>query len=148
MDFLQQDSYQNSPYGYQDIQQQDQQAQQNRYRPVTEQNPQFLQWLFDFRDKVVTPLKHEWRGEEFDDDNKVWNAGATNYPIMNEKGIKWCISYIESYINPSSLAPINTAKILLSISKATLSISNFLNSNSVCLAESELIITFTLDLIK
>lgn len=83
------------------------------------QDPNFMKWLFDFRDKVVGPLKYIWRGWEYDEDRKVWflpyvmttdgkkwinpatgRPQPKNKPIMNEKGITWAISLIESYINP------------------------------------------------
>ena len=76
-------------------------SQQQRTVPITDSNPEFLQWLFGFRDEVVTPLKHIWKGEELDN-NGQWqpNKNDDSLIIMNNRGITWCISLIESYINP------------------------------------------------
>lgn len=63
------------------------------------QNPQFLQWLFNFKKQVTTPLRNLWRGMEEDEFGK-WHLSASRLRVMNENGVTWCISLIESYINP------------------------------------------------
>ena len=78
----------NNPYSY--LQEQAQ---------FTNQDQGFLKWLFDFRKEAIEPLRHVWRGEEFDFDNRRWIH--TDNPIMNDKGISWGISLIESYMSPS-----------------------------------------------
>lgn len=87
------------------------------------QNGDFMRWLFSFRKEVVEPLKWSWRGYEYDSQKRTWiqrkvrvidkETGKylldsngrevlvpVNKPLMNEKGIVWAISLIESYINP------------------------------------------------
>lgn len=61
----------------------------------------FLQWLFDFRKEAIAPLRHVWRGEEYDFNSKTWVPSSANLRIMNEIGITWAISQIESYMNPA-----------------------------------------------
>lgn len=63
--------------------------------PISEAKPDFTKWLFSFREQVTSPLKHIWRGEELI--NGVWTEGLD--PLMNDKGIRWCISLIDSYLN-------------------------------------------------
>lgn len=63
--------------------------------PIAEAKPDFTKWLFSFREQVVNPLRHIWKGEELIDG--VWVK--VGEPIMNDKGIRWCISLIESYLN-------------------------------------------------
>lgn len=77
-----------------------QQQQQGYYptqqtAPISEAKPDFTRWLFSFREQVITPLKHIWKGEDLH--NGVWQPASE--PMMNDKGIRWCISLIESYLN-------------------------------------------------
>jgi len=65
------------------------------------QDESFLQWLFNFRKEAIVPLRNVWRGKEYDFDNHVWIESPINYQIMNEKGITWAISLIESYMSPA-----------------------------------------------
>jgi hypothetical protein len=87
----------NEEYYYQPQQQQ----QMPRYygdqatAPISEAKPDFTKWLFSFREQVITPLKHIWKGEDLV--NGVWQPASN--PMMNDKGIRWCISLIESYLN-------------------------------------------------
>jgi hypothetical protein len=67
------------------------------------QDQGFLKWLFDFRREAVIPLRHTWRGEEFDFDRNKWIKSPHQVMIMNEEGISWCMSLIESYMNPAFL---------------------------------------------
>jgi hypothetical protein len=64
------------------------------------QDQVFMKWLFSFRKEVVDPLGKTWRGYEFDHEKQLWVYNKDSVKIMNEKGISWCISLIESYINP------------------------------------------------
>ena len=64
------------------------------------QDQVFMKWLFSFRKEVVDPLGKLWRGYEFDHERQQWVFNKESVRIMNEKGISWCISLIESYINP------------------------------------------------
>jgi len=93
-----QDDY--SPYqDYGDYQQYPPQLGPQDMMPYPNQSAQFLQWLFNFKKEVVTPLRHLWRGHEQDETGN-WVKGSTRKPLMNEEGITWGISLIESYINP------------------------------------------------
>ena len=67
--------------------------------PVSK-NKDFMQWLFNFKEEVVGPLIHIWRGEEEVDPGN-WQKPDTDEPlvIMNERGITWCSSFISSFIN-------------------------------------------------
>jgi len=60
----------------------------------------FMQWLFNFKEEVVGPLIHIWRGEE-ETDIGIWKQPKGDNPlvIMNERGIIWCSSFISSFIN-------------------------------------------------
>lgn len=60
----------------------------------------FMKWLFSFRKEVTEPLSKVWRGYEYDHSTQEWIKNEAGVKIMNEKGISWCISLIESYINP------------------------------------------------
>lgn len=60
----------------------------------------FMRWLFSFRKEVVEPLSYVWRGYEYDHNKGDWVKNKECKPIMNEIGINWCISLIDSYINP------------------------------------------------
>jgi hypothetical protein len=113
----QQPQYQYAPQGF-----------DPRYgQPVyPNQDTGFLQWLFSFRKEAIMPLRYVWRGYEFDFQQNIWRKptqtifyrdanGAPvldkdgnqvtkqivlNHTIMNEQGISWGISLIESYLNP------------------------------------------------
>lgn len=65
------------------------------------QDQGFLKWLFSFRKEAIVPLRHTWRGEEYDFENQTWLPNKIHAPIMNEKGISWGISLIESFMSPS-----------------------------------------------
>jgi hypothetical protein len=67
--------------------------------PYPNQSSEFLKFLFNFRKEVTIPLRHLWRGHEIGEDGN-WETGNTSRPLMNERGITWSISIIESYINP------------------------------------------------
>jgi len=67
--------------------------------PISEAKPDFTKWLFSFKEQVTSPLKHEWRGEELK--NGVYQQ--TGEALMNEKGITWCISLINKYLNASTI---------------------------------------------
>lgn len=67
--------------------------------PYPGQDPQFLQWLFNFKKEVTIPLRYLWRGYEMGEDG-IWRAKKGNFRVMNESGITWSISFIESFINP------------------------------------------------
>ena len=60
----------------------------------------FMQWLFNFKEEVVGPLIHIWRGEE-EINPGDWKLPKGDNPlvIMNARGIIWCSSFISSFIN-------------------------------------------------
>ena len=60
----------------------------------------FMTWLFNFKEEVVGPLIHLWRGEE-EVNPGDWQKpkGDEGLVIMNAKGITWCCSFISSFIN-------------------------------------------------
>jgi hypothetical protein len=66
------------------------------------QDVSFLRWLFSFREESVVPLRNAWRGKEFNYQFQRWEdpKGHDPHVIMNEKGIDWAISLIESYFSP------------------------------------------------
>jgi hypothetical protein len=68
----------------------------------------FLRWLFDHKSRTILPLKQAWRGLEWSNDTNKWEPiGLTEEDsgrIMNEKGITWGASLLESYFNPVFLA--------------------------------------------
>lgn len=68
--------------------------------PYPNQSAQLIQWILNFKREVTTPLRHMWRGEEQDIDGNWGTPEDGLHPVMNEKGIAWAISFIESYINP------------------------------------------------
>jgi len=66
------------------------------------QDQGFLKWLFDFRKEAIIPLRNVWRGKEYNFQTETWvNGSDETIKIMNEKGITWGISLIESYMNPA-----------------------------------------------
>ena len=85
-----------------------QQFQQQGLQPTQMQQPNmpiskdrdFMQWLFNFKEEVVGPLIHIWRGEE-EVSVGEWKKPEGDDPlvIMNERGIIWCSSFISSFIN-------------------------------------------------
>jgi len=86
------------------MQQQQAMQQQQQYpqpdRPISKDRD-FMQWLFNFKEEVVGPLIHIWRGEEEINpgDWKIQADPKDRLVIMNEKGITWCSSFISSFIN-------------------------------------------------
>jgi len=86
--------------------QQQQQQQMNPYARAVfpSQDKGFLRWLLDFRKEAVEPLRHVWRGEEYDFDSHIWIESKTKHQLMNEVGIMWGISLIESYMSPVFLS--------------------------------------------
>jgi len=93
-------------YTEQLAQQQLMQAQQNaqmaRASQPINQDRDFMEWLFNFKEELIAPLKHLWRGEE-ETDPGVWTKPlnkADELVIMNEKGITWCTSFLGSWISP------------------------------------------------
>jgi len=65
------------------------------------QDTGFLKWLFDFRKEAIIPLRNVWRGKEYNFDEQKWEESNSKLKIMNEDGITWGISLIESYMNPA-----------------------------------------------
>ena len=76
------------------------QAQQDHYNMPISKDRDFMQWLFNFKEEVVGPLIHIWRGEEEINPGQ-WQQPKVKHPlvIMNERGIIWCSSFISSFIN-------------------------------------------------
>ena len=64
------------------------------------QDPTFMKWLFSFRKEVIVPLRQIWMGYRYNLRKEEWELPTESYPIMNEEGISWGISLIESYISP------------------------------------------------
>ena len=66
------------------------------------QDQSFLRWLFSFREESVVPLRNAWRGKEYNYTSQRWESPKNHAPyvIMNEAGITWSISLIESYFSP------------------------------------------------
>lgn len=69
--------------------------------PIAEGRSDFTKWLFSFREQVIEPLRHIWRSDEFI--NGRWVNDGKIPPIMNDQGIMWSISYIDSYLNASTI---------------------------------------------
>jgi hypothetical protein len=67
--------------------------------PIAEGKSDFTKWLFSFKSQVIEPLRHTWNGEIYVDGR--WKQ--ISQPLMNDRGIMWCISYIDSYLNPSTI---------------------------------------------
>jgi len=63
-----------------------------------------LKWLLDHKTRTIVPLKWAWRGYEYSTEENKWvpivNLNVGNTAIMNEIGINWGISLLESYFNP------------------------------------------------
>ncbi len=76
------------------------QAQQDHYNMPISKDRDFMQWLFNFKEEVVGPLIHIWRGEEEINPGQ-WQLPKGKNPlvIMNERGIIWSSSFISSFIN-------------------------------------------------
>ena len=85
----------------QQLAQQQQQAKAEQYQQPVSRDRDFMQWLFNFKEEVVGPLIHIWRGEEeINPGQWVAKKGNEHLVILNEKGITWCSSFISSFINP------------------------------------------------
>ena len=82
------------------VQQMQSQAQQDHYNMPISKDRDFMQWLFNFKEEVVGPLIHIWRGEEEINPGQ-WQIPKGKNPlvIMNERGIIWSSSFISSFIN-------------------------------------------------
>ena len=70
-----------------------------RSETVVQSNPDFMSFLFKFKKEVSMPLRRLWRGEELNENGQWDKAPEEGLRIMNEKGVSWGISLIESYIN-------------------------------------------------
>lgn len=75
-------------------------GQMGQSMPYPNQSAQLIQGLLNFRREVTTPLLHMWRGEEQDIDGNWIIPEDGLHPLMNEKGISYCISFILSFCNP------------------------------------------------
>jgi hypothetical protein len=68
----------------------------------------FLKFLFDHKSRTIVPLKYAWRGMEWSSKDNGWvtigNVKPNEARIMNEIGITWAASLLESYFNPVFLA--------------------------------------------
>ncbi len=68
----------------------------------------FLKFLFDHKTRTIVPLKYAWRGMEWSNTENRWVTIGDLPPeqcrIMNEVGITWAASLLESYFNPVFLA--------------------------------------------
>lgn len=74
------------------------------YVPITRKDNSFLQWFLSLNQGVIE-LKLLWRGWERDQ-NGSWVArpNSDEYRIMNEQGIHWGVSIMQSYLNKISQA--------------------------------------------
>lgn len=77
-----------------------QQLNQSGNVPVRDHSPEFMQWLFNFREEVLSPLEHNWKGEGMDGLGRWVPNPQKSMHVMNENGITWAKSYIGSFINP------------------------------------------------
>jgi hypothetical protein len=71
------------------------------------QDDVFIKWLFDHKARTLPPLKMAWRGLEWSSEENKWvsiGQGVNNGRIMNESGITWAGSLLESYFSPVFLA--------------------------------------------
>ena len=70
------------------------------------QDDVFIKWLFDHKSRTIPPLKMAWRGLEWSQEQNEWVSigGGPPTPIMNETGITWAASLLESYFTPVFLA--------------------------------------------
>ena len=71
------------------------------------QDDVFIKWLFDHKSRTIPPLKMAWRGLEWSDKDGAYVSIAANgksTAIMNELGITWASSLLESYFTPVFLA--------------------------------------------
>jgi len=94
--------YQEQPQYYDDEPGQPQYPPDQFGRPVYPgQDSGFLKWLFDFKKEAIIPLRHSWRGEEYNFEDQTWSSGKSDLRILNEDGVTWGISLIESYTNPA-----------------------------------------------
>lgn len=63
-----------------------------------------LKWLLDHKSRTCISLKWAWRGYEYSVDENKWkpiiDLKYGNPAIMNEVGINWGISLLESYFSP------------------------------------------------
>lgn len=69
----------------------------------------FLKFLFDHKTRTIVPLKYAWRGMEWSNLENKWvkignGVEEKDSKIMNEIGITWAASLLESYFNPVFLA--------------------------------------------
>lgn len=96
----QQTNYQEQLAAMQIAQAQSQMGQDQAALPIS-RDRDFMQWLFNFKEEVVSPLIHIWRGEE-EVNSGDWRKPAKESDrlvMMNEKGITWCTSRISNFIN-------------------------------------------------
>ena len=68
--------------------------------PIT-RNSEFMTNLFNFKQEMLSPLIHLWRGEEEINPGE-WELpdGDKSLAIMNRRGISWASGFIAGYANP------------------------------------------------
>jgi hypothetical protein len=59
----------------------------------------FMQWMFSFKEEVITPLKHLLNSEE-EISPGLWERKPGIEPVMNQQGITRVCGIISSYVNP------------------------------------------------
>jgi len=69
------------------------------------QDTSFMKQMFNFRKEVIDPLLHAWRGHEYDFERDRWytpiiDGKPATFAVMNEKGIRYCITFMQSKISP------------------------------------------------
>lgn len=71
------------------------------------QDDVFIKWLFDHKSRTIPPLKMAWRGLEWSNEKGEYvsiDSRGNSGRIMNEAGITWASSLLESYFSPVFLA--------------------------------------------
>lgn len=72
------------------------------------QDDVFIKWLFDHKSKTIPALEMAWRGLKWSSQEnkyvKIGNLSGDEGRVMNEAGINWCSSLLESYFSPVFLA--------------------------------------------
>jgi len=67
-----------------------------------QQHKDLLASLTDFEKMVIKPKMHSWAGDVMDSSTGRWVKGF-NKPLMNQRGISWVLSFIESYTHGGNI---------------------------------------------
>lgn len=64
------------------------------------QDQNFMKWMFSFRKEILDPLRHTWRGHEYNHQKEEYYVPPSGAkPMMDENGIAWCSQIMETYIS-------------------------------------------------